>query len=477
MTRPATSLQRILSTVTIITGLLALVATGALITVTSLLDRVTRTMADSVESIRLAEESEVDLLLHARTSDALIRHDLEGRLRSKLDAARAHVTDPSEALMLARARVNVEAYIAASSTAPGDWDRLAVLQSSAYGELDALARLNVEQARAAHAESSRWDALAKLLGFVTGGLLVAVSAGLLYWLKRHAFRHVLALANVMRRFSRGDRDVRAREVGPAELREMSVCFNELASAIAAQRQAQTAFLGGIAHDLRDPLSAVTMAIELLQIDPGSAQIRRTADIVKRQTLRLERMVCDLLEMAKVDAGELELDLDTEDLRRLVDAVVELRAGSSSRPRLELRLADAPVLVRCDAQRIEQVISNLVSNALKYSPGATPVEIEVANEAGEAVMRVIDHGLGIDEADQQHLFEPFRRVGRSRDAAPGVGLGLWVVRRIVDAHGGRIAVDNTTGGGATFVVHLPARMVVSLDAAVPDPAPAVAPAVA
>jgi signal transduction histidine kinase len=113
-----------------------------------------------------------------------------------------------------------------------------------------------------------------------------------------------------------------------------------------------------------------------------------------------------------------------------------------------------VVVRCDGTRLEQVLHNLVSNALKYSPTGSSVELRVAQEGEEAVLSVVDQGIGISSEELRHLFAPFRRTSRAREVAPGVGLGLSVARRIIEAHGGRIEVDSRPGAGSTFRVRLP-----------------------
>ena len=125
------------------------------------------------------------------------------------------------------------------------------------------------------------------------------------------------------------------------------------------------------------------------------------------------------------------------------------------------------MIRCDPLRIEQVITNLLSNAIKYSPEGGRVDVAVAPQEDGAVISVTDQGLGISEEDQQRLFEPFRRVGLSMETIPGVGLGLFVVRRIVEAHHGRIDVTSARGKGSSFRIWIPSSPDSTTPANVPE----------
>jgi len=164
------------------------------------------------------------------------------------------------------------------------------------------------------------------------------------------------------------------------------------------------------------------------------------------------MVGDFLDAARIESGHLELQLRRRDLRELAQEAVELYGASSRAHRLVYSPAETPVEVRCDAERIAQVLNNLVSNAIKYSPQGGDVRVSVTASKGDAIVAVQDSGIGIAPEDQKHIFEPFRRTGASRDTAPGVGLGLSVAHQIIEAHGGRIDVESTLGVGSTFRVH-------------------------
>ena len=146
-------------------------------------------------------------------------------------------------------------------------------------------------------------------------------------------------------------------------------------------------------------------------------------------------------------------MQEQDARQLVRNVVELFESSSSKHDVSLRIPETALRLRCDPLRIEQVVTNLVSNAIKYSPHGGTIDVSLRTVGQEAVIEVCDHGIGISLVDQRRLFEPFQRLDLSREAIPGVGLGLFIVRRIVEVHGGRIEVESTVDKGSTFRVSL------------------------
>jgi signal transduction histidine kinase len=238
---------------------------------------------------------------------------------------------------------------------------------------------------------------------------------------------------------------------------MSRRFNEMADALAVRRQLQVAFLGGVAHDLRNPLAVLKLSLALVPPDqplPPERRLRQMMEKIARQITRLDRMAGDFLDMAKIEAGELELKLGEHDACELVRHVTALFADTPAERRLRTTLPRIAVQLMCDPLRMEQVLTNLISNAMKYSPEESVVDLSLEEQASAVVFTVVDHGVGIPENEQQRVFEPFRRAGMSKETVPGVGLGLFVVRRIVEAHGGRIELSSAEGVGSTFRVHVP-----------------------
>ncbi len=469
------SLKRTLTLALSVLAALALALSGTLVALTTFMQRITRELTAAIESVRYAEEAEVNLLLHTRSTDPLARATLESDLRHALHLSGAFVTTAEEARVLSDATSAVDSYLAAVS-APGlRQGQRELLYQQAYAALERLVEVNVVHARALQHRATTWDRVANGVGIGAGAVLLAAALGLLWWLNARAFRPVFTLSDAMERFGRGDSSARAPELGPAELREMALRFNQMASAIEHQRERQLAFLAGVAHDLRNPLAALKSSTALLR--PGhplsDERSHRVLALVDRQIDRLDRMIGDFLDAARIEAGQLEIQLAEHDLRTLVWTAVELFESASPAHRLVLSTPDEPVLVRCDPARIEQVLNNLISNAIKYSPGGGDVVVTVDTSGAFARIAVKDSGIGTAPEDQELIFQPFRRGRALGPSLPGVGLGLFVARRIVEAHGGRIEVASALGQGSTFTVNLPLavhrlRPIQALEAA-PHPA--------
>jgi two-component system, OmpR family, sensor histidine kinase MtrB len=456
MPKPELTLRMIFTSIVTTVALLALAVTGSVLVLSQYLSRTSSLLANSVESVRAAEETQIALLLHERATDraSAARYETEmlGNLAAmQRDALLGHAAQPvQEATQL------VSAYIAAARSGVRS-PELVSQHGAAYRILDAISDINVKDAQQARDAAARWDRWLYGASLSITALVLGLAGWLVWWMRTQAFQPLFELAEAMRRFGRGERDARAPESGPAELRDMVVRFNEMARMLSAQREAQIAFLGGVAHDLRNPLAALATSVQLIPPGeplPPEPRIRRTLDLVRRQLTKLERMINDFMDMTKIDSGTLELHTARHDLRSLLREVVQLFEATAPGHRLELSLPDEALEVECDSLRVEQIVSNLMSNAIKYSPSAGQVEVALFRDSDAAVITVRDYGIGISEEDLEHLFEPFRRARLGQEKIPGAGLGLYVVRRLIDAHGGRIDVESVPGRGATFCVRLP-----------------------
>jgi signal transduction histidine kinase len=443
------SLRTTLSAGTVAIVALAVIASAGLVFVTAILHRTTTAAANAVESVRLAHRAKVDMLMHQQTPDPQVRRALVDDMRETLDHARRFITSEPEARLVAETRANVEAL---ADGAPLDQERVALA-----GSLDELVKLNTAQARSADEHAAALDGATNTAGVLLAALLIALAVAVIVWLRRRAFAPVLSLAAAIERFGSGERDVRAPEDGPEELRDMSRRFNEMATALAEQRRAQMAYLAGVAHDLRNPLSLLKMSADMIDLEaplPPEPRLRQVIQRFQKQTRRIERMIGDFLDMAKIEAGELELSIEIHELRTVVREAVELFDETPDAGRIVVSLPAAPLHVACDRVRVEQVLTNLISNAIKYSSAPSQIDVAAEFRADQGVLSVTDRGIGMSEEEQRSLFVPFHRGGLAKDAVPGVGLGLSVVRRIVLAHRGRIEIDSRQGEGSTFRVYLP-----------------------
>jgi signal transduction histidine kinase len=216
------------------------------------------------------------------------------------------------------------------------------------------------------------------------------------------------------------------------------------------------FLSGVSHELRTPLTSITGYVELLREEEQSPSRIGYLQIIERNAERLLGLVADVLFAARLQEGQLRLDLEPVDLSRLVAHAVEEaepRAGAAGID-LIVRSEELPQL-RGESVRLAQLLDNLVSNAIKFTPSGGRVDVKAYAENGVVRVEVSDTGVGISVDDREHLFERFFRSQTALERQiQGTGLGLYISKAIVEAHGGRIGVSSVEGEGTTFVVELP-----------------------
>ncbi len=222
-------------------------------------------------------------------------------------------------------------------------------------------------------------------------------------------------------------------------------------------RAKDEFLAMLGHELRNPLGTITNALGALDRLVADDELRRLTAIIGRQTGHLSRLVDDLLDVARVTSGKIELRPETLDLRALAARCLEALAQAGRTGAHHVVLAGEPVHVHADPARVEQVISNLLDNALKYTPPGGRVGVTVDREGHDAVVRVQDTGEGIRPDLLGRVFDLFVQQPQALDRARGgLGLGLTLVRRLVELHGGSVAVASAgPGRGSEFTVRLPA----------------------
>ena len=320
--------------------------------------------------------------------------------------------------------------------------------------------------------TTRASTVRSVFGFLfvasLGALLAAivVSAGL----ARRFTTPLRRLTEAARALAEGDlaRRVpadRAR-TGGAEIAELSRQFNAMADQveetleeIRRDRDTGREFLADVSHELRTPLAALRTFNELLQEKAGSDVAARTEflEASAQQIERLDWLAQNLLELSKLDSGLVRLDLRPDDLRATVLSAIEQAQVPTQRRGLTLttELPDKPLVTRHDPQRLGQVLTNLIGNALKFTPRGGSVRVVLTPNGPGARIQVIDSGVGIDAAELPHVFDRFYRGSRANEArGSGSGLGLAIVRSVVEMHGGRVMVESRVGSGSTFTVTLP-----------------------
>jgi signal transduction histidine kinase len=222
-------------------------------------------------------------------------------------------------------------------------------------------------------------------------------------------------------------------------------------------RAKSDFVTAVTHDLRSPLTAITGFIDLLR-DAGPLNEQQTEFVshARQSTTKMRRLIDDLLDLAKIEAG-LGASTKTCDLFTLAQEVVTELQGAAIQQHITLsvdKAGDIPE-IRGDPNRLRRAIANLVGNALKYTPEGGSVRVDLEANDGRVSVAVVDTGRGIPKDDIPYIFDPFYRVSEHQDV-DGSGLGLAMVKSIVDAHGGTISVNSQVGQGSQFTISLPAR---------------------
>jgi signal transduction histidine kinase len=311
--------------------------------------------------------------------------------------------------------------------------------------------------------------LLAIIGLIALAVAVVVAAAL----TRRIATPVRRLTEASRDLGEGDLARRVPteviEDGPVELSELGIQFNAMAERlqesveiIRRDRDRSREFLADVSHELRTPIAALRTFNELLTEGAADDPTARAEflETSRAQLERLDWLAQNLLELSKLDSGLVLLDLRPEDLGSSVEQAVEQSAATARRRGVTLTMhrPDAPIRLRHDPVRIGQVVTNLVGNAIKFTPpgGSVSVDVQGGPEGGGSIT-VADTGIGIEPAELPRIFDRFFRGSRASEArGSGSGLGLAIVRGIVEMHGGTVAVESRPGAGATFRVTLPAN---------------------
>jgi len=294
---------------------------------------------------------------------------------------------------------------------------------------------------------------------LTWAALAAGTAALIvsFFLSRRVVTPVRAMTSASQRISAGHYDERVKARGADELGQLAHSFNQMATQLQGVEGMRRQLIGDVAHELRTPLTFIKGSMEGLMdgVLPASSE---TYQQVYQEADRLNRLVNDLQELSRVEAGAYELDLHPVELSSLVKTVEKRLAAQfeASHVQLAIDLPSSLPSIQADADRIIQVLTNLLTNALRYTPEGGEVILDASLQDEHIQVAVRDTGVGIPAEHLSHIFTRFYRVDKSRSRqAGGSGIGLTITKHLVEAHGGRIWVESKgEGKGSVFTFTLP-----------------------
>ncbi len=285
------------------------------------------------------------------------------------------------------------------------------------------------------------------------GILVAFV--LAYFISRSLGQPLRSLAYAASEVAAGNYNHQVPERGPVEIHEVAVAFNRMSAEVRNTQESQREFLANVSHDLKTPLTSIEGYSRAI-MDGVAKEPENAARIIHEEANRLTRMVIELTDLARLQAGRLSMKTDALDVGEIVAAIGQRLAVVAARKDIDLQVQAAPMpYIAGDGDRLVQVVTNLISNAIKYTQNGGKVQVLTqVRERGVEII-VADNGIGIPAEDLPHVFDRFFQVDKARGPKRGTGLGLAITREIVLAHGGTIDVRSPgKNQGTTVTVWLP-----------------------
>jgi signal transduction histidine kinase len=325
-----------------------------------------------------------------------------------------------------------------------------------FSELQSLRALNTQQLEETRQTALRINQLSQWWGIV---LLIVAGMFLMWgslelWLR--IFNPIIALSRTARAIAGGHMNVRAPVLRNDELGALSETFNTMANAMVEREKERMHFVATIAHDLKNPLVVIGGLAHLLEHKKEAATTDEQNEwlgLIVQNTRKLEEIIAELTDATQAVTGRLQLNLQEVDLSRIVQGVIEEHAESEKKYCFQCEIREVPK-IEGDIKKIERVVMNLISNAMKYSPPGTLISVQLHDNKKWVKLHITDQGVGMSYEDVKKIFIPFVRLEHTQDMAPGTGLGLLSVKKIVEAHGGRIRLHSELGKGTRVVVLFP-----------------------
>ncbi len=286
------------------------------------------------------------------------------------------------------------------------------------------------------------------------GAAVLIALALAQILSRGMTTSLREMAGAADRMADGDLTPRVTVTTADEVGQLGESFNAMADHIAGLEQQRRDLIANVSHELRTPLAVLQGNIENL-LDGVAANDTETLEAMQRQTRRLTGLVEALLDLSRLEAGAAPMQRQACELVGLVEGVVDEVTQVDGPARIEVQ-SSGPVSLEADPERLHQVVTNLLDNAIRHSPADEAVQVNVSVEAGQgwARLEIRDHGPGIPAGDLTRIFERYQRAGPEAADTAGTGLGLAIAKELVELHGGSIEASDASGGGCLITVQLP-----------------------
>jgi signal transduction histidine kinase len=292
-----------------------------------------------------------------------------------------------------------------------------------------------------------------LLYAALGAALVALLLGIV--LARTLTHPLRDLTDAIHAMAKGELKQHVPVTSQDELGELAVAFNQMSSDLDQLNSSRRQMTADIAHDLRTPLTVIAGYVESMR-DGVLRPTPERFEVIYTEVQHLQRLIDDLRTLSQADAGELTLNREAVLPSTLLERTVKAYGALAAEKKVELEIRSEPGLpsLFIDQDRMAQVFGNLITNALRYTPGAGRIRLTAAREGRDLILAVQDNGRGIPLEALPHIFDRFYRVDTARSQAGESGLGLAIAKSIVEAHGGKITAESQVGQGTTITIRLP-----------------------
>ena len=291
---------------------------------------------------------------------------------------------------------------------------------------------------------------------VAGGAAALVATIVAAMLARRITQPILQMTNASEAMARGDYSQRIDVLGDDEVGMLGRAFNQMAQQVDRNTRATRQLIADVSHDLKTPLTSI-QGFSQAMLDGvlhDEDERVRAVEVVHEEAERMRGLIEDLLYLSQIEAGQLPIALETMNVDDLVAAAARRFHYQAETAEVEIRMALDGAPVRADERRLEQVLANLMDNAIRYAPAGSEVLLRTVRIPGAVLIEVHNGGTPIPAEDLPHVFDRFYQVARARTRDGHSGLGLAIVRELVQAHGGTVAVQSEQGAGTVFTVRLP-----------------------